>query len=153
MTEATSALKTRIMDDVKAAMKAGDKPRLAAIRLIQAALKQKEVDERIVLTDADVIGVLDKMAKQRRESIEQYKAAGRADLEQQEAFELEVIQTYLPTPLTDAEIDAMIAEAITSTGATAIKDMGAVMGKVRAQAQGRADMAQVSARIKAALGG
>ncbi len=153
MTEATSALKTRIMDDVKAAMKAGDKPRLAAIRLIQAALKQKEVDERIVLTDADVIGVLDKMAKQRRESIEQYKAAGRADLEQQEAFELEVIQTYLPTPLTDAEIDVMIAEAITSTGATAIKDMGAVMGKVRAQAQGRADMAQVSARIKAALGG
>ncbi|MEW6445273.1 MAG: GatB/YqeY domain-containing protein [Pseudomonadota bacterium] len=154
MSEAsTSALKARIMDDVKIAMKAGEKPRLAAIRLIQAALKQKEVDERIVLGDADVIAILDKMCKQRRESIEQYKAAGRADLEQQEAFELDVIQTYLPTPLSDEEIQSMIAAAISSTGASGIKDMGAVMNLIRPQAQGRADMAQVSARIKAALGG
>lgn len=153
MTEATSALKARILDDMKAAMKAGDKPRLAVIRLISAALKQKEVDERITLSDADVIAVLDKMGKQRRESIEQYKAAGRADLAEQEGFELEVIQSYLPAPLSDAEIDALIAEAIAATGATSVREMGAVMGKLRPQVQGRADMTQVSARIKSALGG
>lgn len=153
MSEASSALKARILDDMKAAMKAGDKPRLAVIRLIQAALKQKEVDERIALSDEDVIAVLDKMGKQRRESIEQYKAAGRDDLEQQEAYELEVIQTYLPTPLTDAEIESLIADAIASTGAGSVREMGAVMGKLKPQLQGRADMTQVSARIKAALGG
>lgn len=153
MTEATSALKARILDDMKATMKAGDKPRLAVIRLISAALKQKEVDERITLSDADVIAVLDKMSKQRRESLEQYKAAGRADLAEQEGFELEVIQSYLPAPLSDAEIDALIAEAIAATGATSVREMGAVMGKLRPQVQGRADMTQVSARIKAALGG
>lgn len=153
MSETTSALKARILDEMKAAMKAGDKPRLAVIRLIQAALKQKEVDERIVLSDADVLAVLDKMGKQRRESIEQYKAAGRDDLAQQEAFELEVIQTYLPAPLTDAEIETLIADAIASTGATSVREMGAVMGKLRPELQGRADMTQVSARIKAALGG
>ncbi|MEW6728924.1 MAG: GatB/YqeY domain-containing protein [Pseudomonadota bacterium] len=153
MTEATSALKARILDDMKATMKAGDKPRLAVIRLISAALKQKEVDERITLSDADVIAVLDKMSKQRRESLEQYKAAGRADLAEQESFELEVIQSYLPTPLSDAEIDALIAEAVAATGATSVREMGAVMGKLRPQVQGRADMTQVSARIKAALGG
>jgi hypothetical protein len=153
MTEATSALKARILDDMKAAMKAGDKSRLAVIRLISAALKQKEVDERITLSDADVIAVLDKMGKQRRESIEQYKAAGRADLAEQEGFELEVIQSYLPAPLSDAEIDALIAEAVAATGATSVREMGAVMGKLRPQVQGRADMTQVSARIKSALGG
>jgi uncharacterized protein YqeY len=153
MTEATSALKARILDDMKAAMKAGDKSRLAVIRLISAALKQKEVDERITLSDADVIAVLDKMGKQRRESIEQYKAAGRADLAEQEGFELEVIQSYLPAPLSDAEIDALIAEAVAATGATSVREMGAVMGKLRPQIQGRADMTQVSARIKSALGG
>ena len=153
MSEATSVLKARILDDMKAAMKAGDKPRLAVIRLIQAALKQKEVDERIVLSDEDVIAVLDKMGKQRRESIEQYKSAGRDDLEQQEAYELEVIQTYLPTPLTDAEIESLIADAIATTGASSVREMGAVMGKLKPQLQGRADMTQVSARIKTALGG
>lgn len=153
MTEATSALKARILDDMKAAMKAGDKSRLAVIRLISAALKQKEVDERITLSDADVIAVLDKMGKQRRESIEQYKAAGREDLAEQEGFELEVIQSYLPAPLSDAEIDALIAEAVAATGATSVREMGAVMGKLRPQIQGRADMTQVSARIKSALGG
>ncbi|MEF3192865.1 MAG: GatB/YqeY domain-containing protein [Halothiobacillaceae bacterium] len=153
MTEATSTLKVRITDDMKASMKAGDKPRLAAIRLILAALKQKEVDERISLSDADVIAVLDKMSKQRRESIEQYKSAGREDLVEQESFELEVIQSYLPAPLSDAEIDALIAEAIAATGANSVREMGAVMGKLKPQLQGRADMAQVSARIKSALGG
>jgi len=153
MSETASALKARIMDEMKTAMKAGDKLRLAVIRLIQAALKQKEVDERITLSDADVIAVLDKMSKQRRESIEQYKAAGRDDLEQQEAFELEVIQTYLPIPLTDSEIEALIADAIASTGASSVREMGAVMGKLRPELQGRADMTQVSARIKTALGG
>ncbi|MEO1750800.1 GatB/YqeY domain-containing protein [Thiofaba sp. EF100] len=153
MSEASSALKARILDDMKAAMKAGDKSRLAVIRLISAALKQKEVDERITLSDADVIAVLDKMGKQRRESIEQYKAAGRADLAEQEGFELEVIQSYLPAPLSDAEIDALIAEAVAATGATSVREMGAVMGKLRPQIQGRADMTQVSARIKSALGG
>ncbi|TQV65456.1 MAG: GatB/YqeY domain-containing protein [Halothiobacillaceae bacterium] len=153
MSEISSALKARILDDMKTAMKAGDKPRLAVIRLIQAALKQKEVDERIALSDEDVIAVLDKMGKQRRESIEQYKAAGRKDLEEQEAYELEVIQTYLPAPLTDADIEALIADAIASTGAGSVREMGAVMGKLRPLLQGRADMTQVSARIKSALGG
>mgnify|MGYP000753280650 CR=1 FL=1 len=153
MSEATSALKAQIIDDMKATMKAGDKSRLAVIRLIQAALKQKEVDERITLSDADVIAVLDKMGKQRRESIEQYKSAGRDDLAEQESYELEIIQSYLPAPLSEAEIDSLIDEAIAATGASSIREMGAVMGNLRPQLQGRADMTQVSARIKAALGG
>jgi len=147
------SLKERLSDEMKVAMKSGDKPRLAVIRLIQAALKQKEVDERVVLTDADVLAILDKMAKQRRESIEQFKAAGRDDLEQQEAFELGVIQSYLPEPLSDAEIDALIAQAVQSTGASSVREMGAVMAQLRPQLQGRADMSLVSARIKTALGG
>ncbi|MEW5838226.1 MAG: GatB/YqeY domain-containing protein [Pseudomonadota bacterium] len=146
-------LKQHLVDEMKAAMKSGDKPRLAVIRLIQAALKQKEVDERIELTDADVLAILDKMAKQRRESIEQYKAAARADLEEQEAYELGVIQSYLPAPLSDAEIDALIAQAIATSGASSVREMGAVMNQLRPQLQGRADMSLVSARIKAALGG
>jgi hypothetical protein len=153
MTEITSALKTRLSDDMKAAMKGGDKPRLGVIRLMQSAIKQKEVDERIALSDADVIAILDKMSKQRRESIEQFKAAGRADLEEQESFELGIIQGYLPTPLSDAEIDAIITDAIASSGASSVREMGAVMNLVRAQAQGRADMSMVSARIKSVLGG
>ncbi len=152
MSEATATLRTRITEDMKAAMKAGDKPRLAAIRLIQAALKQKEVDERITLTDADVIAVLDKMAKQRRESIEQFRAGGREDLAAQEAYELDIIQSYLPAPLSEAEIDALIAEAMQASGASSLRDMGAVMGLLRPRLQGRADMSQVSARIRAALG-
>ncbi|OYY72386.1 MAG: hypothetical protein B7Y40_11030, partial [Gammaproteobacteria bacterium 28-57-27] len=114
-TQPERSLKERLSDEMKAAMKSGDKPRLGVIRLIQSALKQKEVDERVVLTDTDVLAILDKMAKQRRESIEQFKAAGRDDLEQQEAFELGVIQSYLPAPLSDTEIDALIAQAIQST--------------------------------------
>lgn len=147
------SLKERLSDEMKVAMKSGDKTRLAVIRLIQSALKQKEVDERVVLTDADVLAILDKMAKQRRESIEQFKAAGRDDLEQQEAFELSVIQSYLPTPLSDAEIDALIAQAVQTTGASSVREMGAVMAQLRPQLQGRADMSLVSARIKTALGG
>lgn len=153
MTEITSALKARLSDDMKAAMKGGDKPRLGVIRLIQSAIKQKEVDERIALSDADVIAILDKMSKQRRESIEQFKAAGRADLEEQESFELGIIQDYLPTPLSDAEVDAIITDAIASSGASSVREMGTVMNLIRAQAQGRADMSMVSARIKSALGG
>lgn len=144
-------LKQRLGDEMKAAMKSGDKPRLGVIRLIQSALKQKEVDERIELTDADVLAILDKMAKQRRESMEQYKAAGREDLEQQEAYELGVIQSYLPAPLSDDEIEALIAQAIQSSGASSVREMGAVMNQLRPQLQGRADMSLVSARIKAAL--
>jgi len=152
-TQTERSLKERLSDEMKVAMKSGDKPRLAVIRLIQSALKQKEVDERVVLTDADVLAILDKMAKQRRESIEQFKAAGRDDLEQQEAFELGVIQSYLPEPLSDAEIDALIAQAVQSTGASSVREMGAVMAQLRPQLQGRADMSLVSARIKSALGG
>ena len=144
-------LKQRLGDEMKTAMKSGDKPRLGVIRLIQSALKQKEVDERIELTDADVLAILDKMAKQRRESMEQYKAAGREDLEQQEAYELGVIQSYLPAPLSDDEIEALIAQAIQSSGASSVREMGAVMNQLRPQLQGRADMSLVSARIKAAL--
>ena len=146
-------LKMRLSDEMKAAMKSGDTTRLAVIRLIQSALKQKEVDERVELTDADVLAILDKMAKQRRESIEQFKAAGRADLEQQEAYELGVIQSYLPEPLSDTEVDTMIAQAIQATGASSVREMGAVMAQLRPQLQGRADMSLVSARIKTALGG
>lgn len=151
-TQPERSLKERLSDEMKAAMKSGDKPRLGVIRLIQSALKQKEVDERVVLSDADVLVILDKMAKQRRESIEQFKAAGRDDLEQQEAFELGVIQSYLPAPLSDAEIDALIAQAIQSTSASSVREMGAVMAQLRPQLQGRADMSLVSARIKTALG-
>ncbi len=152
MSDATErTLKQHLTDEMKAAMKSGDKPRLGVIRLIQSTLKQKEVDERIELTDADVLSILDKMAKQRRESMEQYKTAGREDLEQQEAYELGVIQSYLPAPLSDDEIEALIAQAIQSSGASSVREMGAVMNQLRPQLQGRADMSLVSARIKAAL--
>jgi uncharacterized protein YqeY len=134
-------------------MRAADKRRLGVIRLINAAIKQREVDERIDLDDSQVIVVLDKMAKQRRESIEQYEKAGRNDLAEQEHFELEVLKTYLPEQLDDAEIDAMIAEAIAATGAQSVKDMGKVMGQLKARLAGRADMGAVSGKIKARLSG
>lgn len=146
-----SDLKRRINEDVKAAMRGKEKQRLAALRLITAAIKQKEVDERIELDDAQTTGVLDKMAKQRRESIEQYEKAQRADLVAGERFELELITGYLPQPLAAAEIQSLIDEAIAATGAASMKDMGKVMGQLKAQMQGRADLGKVSGMVKARL--
>jgi uncharacterized protein YqeY len=146
------SLKTRILDDVKTAMRSHDRERLAVLRLITAAIKQREVDERIELGDDDIFGVLDKMNKQRRESLEQYTKAGRDDLAKQESFELDLIQTYLPEQLADDEIAALIDAAVQETGAESIRDMGAVMGKLRDQVQGRADMKQVSAAVRKRLG-
>jgi uncharacterized protein YqeY len=146
------SLKSRILDDVKIAMRSHDRERLAVLRLITAAIKQREVDERIELDDADVLGVLDKMTKQRRESLEQYQNAGRDDLAAQEQFELGLIQIYLPEQLDEAEIAALIDAAIAATGAETIRDMGAVMGSLRGQVQGRADMKQVSAAVRSRLG-
>ncbi len=145
------ALKETLQQDMKTAMRGGDKPRLGVIRLILAAIKQREVDERVELDDAEITVVLDKMSKQRRDSLEQYEKAGREDLAAQERFELEVIQTYLPKPLDDAEIDALIDAAIETTGAVSMKDMGKVMGQLKSQLQGRADMGAVSGKIKARL--
>jgi uncharacterized protein len=144
-------LKARIQEDMKSAMRAGEKDKLATIRLIMAAIKQREVDERIELDDAQVLSVIDKMVKQRRESITQFAAGGRADLVAKEEAEVRQLLAYLPAPLTDAELDALIAEAIKATGATSIKDMGKVMGAIKARAAGRADMGAVGARIKARL--
>ena len=142
------SLKRQINDDMKAAMKARDSQRLSAIRLLLAAMKQKEVDERIELDDAAITAVIDKMLKQRRDSLSQYEAAGRADLAAKEQAEIDVLTQYMPTPLTEAEIDALIEQAITDSGATSAAAMGKVVGLVRPQVMGRADMAQVSARIK-----
>jgi uncharacterized protein YqeY len=146
-------LKERLTEDMKAAMRASDKERLSTIRMALAAIKQREVDERIVLDDAQVIAVLEKMVKQRKESIAQFEQGGRADLAAKERSEIAVLQSYLPTQLTDAEVDAIIRESIAATGASSVKDMGKVMGAVKARAAGRADMGSVSARIRAALGG
>ena len=146
-------LKERITEDMKSAMRAGDKERLATIRMILAAIKQREVDERITLDDSQVLAVLDKMIKQRKESLAQFESGGRADLVAKESAEIAVLQSYLPAPLSDAEIDALIAEAIASTGASAVKDMGKVMGVVKPKVQGRADMAAVSARVRQKLSG
>ena len=147
------SLKEQIQQDMKEAMRGGDKRRLGVIRLVMAAIKQREVDERIELDDAGITAVLDKMAKQRRESIAQYSKAGRDDLVEQENFELELLKTYLPEQLDEAEIDAMIEATIQSTGAASVKDMGKVMGQLKPKLQGRADMGAVSARIKARLSG
>jgi uncharacterized protein YqeY len=144
-------LKERITEDMKSAMRAGEKDRLAVVRLILAAIKQREVDERITLDDAQVLAVLEKMAKQRKESIAQFESGGRADLVAKENAELAVVQSYLPAQLSDAELDAIIAEAIAATGATTVKDMGKVMGIVKTKAAGRADMGAVGARIKQKL--
>jgi uncharacterized protein YqeY len=146
-----SDLKTRILDAVKEAMRAGDKPRLATLRMTSAAIKQKEVDERCELADADVLGILDKMVKQRRESIDQYASAGRDDLAGAERDEITIISEFLPQALTEAEIDALIDAAITQTGADSIKAMGEVMAIVKPQVQGRADMGAVSAQVKQRL--
>ena len=146
-------LKQRLTDDMKAAMKAGDKQRLGVIRLINAAIKQREVDERIELDDAQVLAVLDKMVKQRRDSIAQYESAGREDLAAVERFEVDVCQAYLPAALSDAEIDVIIDEAVVSTGAVSMRDMGKLMGVLKPQLQGRADMGAVSQRVKARLAG
>ncbi len=146
------SLKPRILDDVKIAMRAHDRGRLAVLRLITAAIKQREVDERIELDDDDVLRVLDKMSKQRRESLDQFNKAGREDLAAQERFELELIKDYLPEQLNDAEIAALIDSAVEATGAESIRDMGAVMGSLRSQVQGRADMKQVSAAVRTRLG-
>lgn len=148
-----SSLSQRITEDTRTAMREKDKARLGVLRLIGAAIKQREVDERITLDETQVIAVLDKMAKQRRESLEQYRSAGREDLARQEEFELEVLQAYLPQPLGEAEIQQLIDSAIQSTGAAGIKDMGQIMGVLRPQVQGRADMSAVSAQVKARLNG
>ena len=147
------ALREQITEDMKAAMRAGERARLATLRLILAAIKQREVDERITLDDPQVMAVLEKMIKQRRESIVAFEKGGRADLVAKESAEIAVLQPYLPAQLSEAELDALIAEAITATGAASIKDMGKVMGIVKSKAAGKADMGAVGARIKAKLGG
>ena len=144
-------LKERITEDMKTAMRSGEKDRLAVIRLLQAAIKQREVDERIVLDDAQITSVLEKMIKQRKESIVAFEKGARADLVAKENAEIVILQPYLPAQLSDAELDALIAAAIASTGATTIKDMGKVMGIVKGKAAGRADMGAVGARIKQKL--
>ncbi|NVZ08350.1 GatB/YqeY domain-containing protein [Allochromatium humboldtianum] len=146
-------LKSRLQDDMKTAMKAGDKPRLGVIRLMLAAIKQREVDERIELDDAQTLAVLDKMVKQRRDSISQYEGAGREDLAEVERFEVGIIQDYLPAALSETEIAALVEEAVAASGAAAMSDMGKVMNVLRPQIQGRADMGAVSALVKQRLGG
>jgi uncharacterized protein len=147
-----STLKERITEDMKAAMRAADRERLGTIRMLQAAIKQREVDERITLDDAQVLAVIEKMVKQRRESVAQFEQGGRLDLAAKEKAEIEQLQAYLPAQLSDEEVEGLVREAIATTGATSVKDMGKVMGLVKSRAAGRADMGAVSARIKAALG-
>jgi len=145
------ALKERIQEDMKAAMRAGERERLATVRLILAAIKQREIDERINLDDAQVLTVLDKMVKQRRESIAQFESGGRPDLVARESAEIAVLQGYMPAPLDETAIEALIGEAIAQSGAQSVKDMGKVMGIVKARAAGRADLGAIGARIKARL--
>jgi uncharacterized protein YqeY len=146
------SLKAQITDDMKSAMKAGDKDRLKVVRLMMAAIKQVEIDQRIELDDAAVLGVLDKMVKQRRDSVEQFQNGNRQDLADIELAEIVVLEQYLPEQLSDAELDALVDEAITSTGAESIRDMGKVMGIIKGKAAGRADMSAVGAKVKARLG-
>src|SRR5579862_9111042 len=145
------SLKEKITEDMKGAMRAGEKERLATIRMILAAIKQREVDERIQLDDSQVLAAVEKMIKQRKEAIAQFESGGRADLVAKESAEIAILQGYLPAQLSEAEIGSLIAAAIASTGASSIKDMGKVMGVVKAQAQGKADMGKVSALIKQKL--
>jgi uncharacterized protein YqeY len=147
------SLKQQLTEDMKTAMRGGDKDRLGVIRLILAAIKQREVDERIQLDDTQTIAVLEKMLKQRKDSVSQYLAAGREDLADVERAEMGVIEAYLPAKLSEAEIDALIEAAVAETGASSARDMGKVVAAVKAKAAGRADMALVSGRIKARLGG
>jgi uncharacterized protein YqeY len=148
----TMSLKIQIQEDVKTAMRARDQRRLTALRLITAAIKQIEIDKRIEMDDPAVLAVLDKMVKQRRDSLEQYQNAGRDDLAAQEEFELELISVYLPEALSEDELAALIKQVMAETGASSIRDMGAVMNKLRAQVQGRADMKAVSNAVKTQLG-
>ena len=150
---ADSALKQQLTEDMKTAMRAKDKPRLGVIRLALAAIKQREVDERIELDDTDVLAVIDKMVKQRRDSAQQFADADRPELADQENYEITVLQDYLPAALGEAELDALITKAIADSGAGSMKEMGKVMGLLKPQVQGRADMGAVSQRIKALLGG
>jgi len=146
-----SDLKKQIQDAVISAMKSGEKERLKIVRLITSSMKQVEVDDRIELDDARIIAILDKMVKQRRESISQFKTAGRDDLVKQESFEIDIIQEFLPQALSEEEVDAIVNQAIETTGASSIKDMGKVMGLVKPQIIGRADMGEISGRIKSLL--
>ena len=148
-----SLLKARITEDMKTAMRAHEKAQLGVIRLILAAIKQQEVDTRVEMDDTAVLVVLDKMTKQRRESIRQYGDAGRTDLVDQEVFELDIIQTYLPQQLSEAELDALLQQAVAETGAASVRDMGKVMTWLKPKVQGRTDMGQVSGLIKTRLGG
>jgi len=145
------SLKQQISEDMKAAMRAKDAARLGAIRLLLAAMKQKEVDERIELTDADVLAIIDKMLKQRRDSISQYEAAGRQELADAEKFEISVLQTYMPQPMSETEVAAAIEQAISATGAVGVQDMGKVMGVLKPQLAGRADLGKVSGLVKTRL--
>lgn len=147
-----ASLKARIQEDVKAAMRSKDKERLGTLRLITAAIKQKEVDERIELTDTDVLAVLEKMVKQRNDSISQYQQAGRDDLVAKEQAELDLIKTYLPEQMSEAEIEAIVSDIVTATGASSMQDMGKVMAQLKPKVQGRADMGLVSKIVKAKLG-
>jgi uncharacterized protein YqeY len=148
-----STLKQKLTEDMKAAMKGGDKERLGVIRLVNAAIKQREVDERIELDDAQVLAVLEKMLKQRRDSLSQFQAAGRTDLADQEAFEIRVIEGYLPAQLSADEVDSIISATIAEAGATSPKDMGKVMGLVKPKVAGRTDMGKLSERVKLKLAG
>lgn len=150
---AESVLKHRINDDMKAAMRAKEKERLGIIRLILAAIKQREVDERIELDDTQVLAVLEKMIKQRRDSIEQYEKAGREELAEKERFEVEIIQGYMPAALSEAELDAIIKEVVAAVGASSMQDMGKVMAELKPKIQGRAEMGLVSQKVKAAISG
>jgi uncharacterized protein YqeY len=146
------SLKSRIQEDIKQAMRAQERDRLGALRLVSAAIKQKEVDERIELDDTQVLAVLDKMVKQRRESLEQYQKAGRTDLAEKEQFELSLIQEYLPEQLGEEELARLIDEAMAQTGASSVRDMGQVMAALRSKVQGRADMKAVSQAVRGKLG-
>lgn len=145
-------LKERITEDMKSAMRAKESERLATIRMIQAAIKQREVDERIMLDDTQVLAAIEKMIKMRKESIAQFQAGNRPDLVEKENKEIELLQVYMPAQLSEADLDALIAAAVTESGAASVKDMGKVMAIVKAKAQGRADMGAVSSKIKAKLG-
>jgi uncharacterized protein YqeY len=147
------ALREQLNEDIKVAMKAREADKLAALRLLLAAVKQREVDERITLDDAAVVAVIEKMMKQRKDSIEQFEKAQRQDLADKEKYEISVLQAYMPQPLSEAEVAAIVAEAIAATGAKAPSDMGKVMGAVKPRVAGRADMGKVSALIKSKLAG
>ena len=145
-------LKDQIQQDTKDALRAGDRDRLSVLRMAMAAIKQREVDERVEMTDPDVLAVLEKMVKQRRESVSQYEAGGRQDLADKERSEIEVLKAYLPEPMSDADLDGLIAELVAESGAESVRDMGKVMGQLKARAQGRVDMGAASARVRKALG-